>query len=348
MNKLEKIVIIGGCGGIGTNLATHFLKKGFKTTSFDNLSSRFSKTNILKHKNYSFIEGDIKRKSDLRFNGDFVIHLASSDNYRDNISGDLNLIEYCKEKNIPLIFVSSNRIYSNLVNKIPFTEFTSRYVIGEKTGQYTKKGKPITKSKVYNEGIDETFPIDGLDNYFKTLYGASRYTGDMFTQEFSQLGLKATILRTSFVYGKYQYTDWLSYFMIARLTGRDIEIQGSGKEVTDALYVDDFSELMELIVTKFDNFEGKVFNIGGGHNPSFTVSKLEALNLIDILDQRAGFDNKPSKVKFTKGDEFQHRIYLSDIRKVSKYWKPKTTVFSGFEKKYNWIYENIDFIKEAL
>jgi len=349
MRNLRKIILTGGCGGVGTNIATYLLNKGFNVVSFDNLSSRFSETNILKHKNYSFVHGDIRVQSDIKkIQGDILIHLASCEYYRDNIAGDLNIIELCKEKNIPLILVSSNKVYSNLVDKLPFTEFESRYVLGKKTGEYTKKGKPITKSKVYGNGINETFPIDGLDNYFRTLYGAAKYTGDLFTQEFNYLGLNSTIIRASFIYGRFQYTDWLSKLMISRLLGREVEIDGNGKKVTDALYAEDFSELILNIILNFDSYKSKVFNVGGGCEPSFTVSKIEALNLIDILDQRAGFDNKPSEIKFIDEIKNEKNIYLTDLTKISKYWKPKTTVFTGFEKKYHWLSENINFIREMM
>ena len=348
VGKIKKIIITGGAGFLGTNIATTLLNNDFKVLSFDNLSSRFSDTNVLKHKNYQFIHGDTRIKNELNIEGDFLVHCASSDNYRGNIEGDLNVIEFCYENKIPFIFLSSNKVYTNLVNKIPITEFDSRYVLGKKTGEYTRKGKPIVKSKIYNQGIDESFHTDGLDKFIRSLYGASKYTGDIFTQEFNSLGLEATILRISFIYGKYQFNDWLSELMIARLLSRSIKINGGGKEVTDALYINDFCELVLLIINNFEEFKHKIFNIGGGSDPSFTVSKLEALNLIDVLDQRAGLNNKPSKISFKPAEKHEHKIYLTNLTKISKYWKPKTVVFAGFEKKYHWLNENINWIKERV
>lgn len=347
VGKIKTIIITGGCGSLGVNLATELLKNDFKVITFDNLSSSFSDTNILKHKNYTFIHGDIRIKNDLKkLEGDLLIHTAEPDDYRDIIDGGLNIIEYCQNNKIPLILISSNKIYSNLINKIPATELPSRLVLGRETGEYTKKGKPVIKSKVYENGIDETFPIDGLDLYFRSLIGASKYTGDLFTQEYNHLGLGSVIIRLSFTYGKYQYTDWLSKLMIARLIGREVVIEGTGKEVTDALFFEDFSELILLILNRFNEFKGKTFNIGGGFEPSFTISKLEALGLIDVLDQRSGYNNKPSKITYQQTMPYEHNIYLTDLSKISPYWKPKTVVFSGFEKKYNWLHDNLELIKE--
>ena len=220
----------------------------------------------------------------------------------------------------------------------------SRYVLGKKTGRYTKKGKPIVDAGKYNLGIEETFPMDGMGKYYKTLYGASKYVGDMFAQEFNFDKLESIILRTSFVYGKYQFNDWLSEMMIAKILKKPLKVNGTGKEVTDALYADDFSELIHTLINNFKELKNNVFNVGGGHEPSFTISRLEALSLIDVLDQRANLGNPAIKVKYTHDDE--KTIYLSNISKLAEYWKPKTIVFAGFEKKFEWINKNINLIKE--
>jgi len=342
---MKKIIITGGCGGVGTNLCSYLLMRDYEVVSFDNLSSKYSDTNILTHEKYEFIHGDIRLKEDIeKIKGDIVVHLAQNENYRSNIDGDLNVIEFCNKKKIPLIFCSNAKVYSSLVNSIPKTEMESRYVLGNKTGKYTKKGKPIVDAGKYNLGIEETFPMDGMGKYFKTLYGASKYVGDMFAQEFNFDKLQSIILRTSFIYGKYQFNDWLSEIMIAKLLRKPLKIKGTGKEVTDALYADDFSELIYMLINNFDKLKNNVFNVGGGHEPSFTISKLEALSLIDILDQRANLNNPAIKVRYAKSNE--HTIYLSNISKLKKYWKPKTIVFAGFEKKFEWIHKNINILKE--
>lgn len=340
-----KIAITGGCGGIGTNICSYLLSRDYEVISFDNLSSRYSDTNILRHKRYKFVHGDARIKDDVsKIDADYVIHLAEDDNYRNNITGDLNIIEHCSNKKIPLIFCSSNKVYSNLVNSIPKTELDSRYTIGKKTDQFNQKGKPIIEAGKFGEGIKETFPMDGFGEYYRSLYGASKYVGDLFSQEFNKVKKsKVIILRLSYIYGKYQYNDWLADIMIKKILGGEVE--GGGKEVTDALYADDFSELILKLISDFDVHNGKVYNIGGGSSPSFNISRLEAINLVDVLDQRAGYKHGLVKIK-NKKEDFD--VYISDLSKISPYWKPKTIVFMGFEIKFKWILQNIDLIKERI
>ena len=63
---MKTVLISGGCGFLGRNVAEKFLKEGWKVIAFDNLKRRGVESNILEDKNYQFIHGDIRKKSDLQ------------------------------------------------------------------------------------------------------------------------------------------------------------------------------------------------------------------------------------------------------------------------------------------
>lgn len=225
------------------------------------------------------------------------------------------------ERNGKTLFCgNTNKIYGENVDTITLEEKETRYVY---------------KSK---KGISEEL---GVDLTGHTPYGASKYTGDIYVQEYGHMyGMKTAVFRMSCIYGTRQFgfedQGWVAWFVIANLTGQDIVIYGDGKQVRDLLYADDLVEAYDKFIN--NGMKHDVFNIGGG--PRNTTSLLE---FISLVEQKTGI--KFRKIEYKSWRPSDQKVYISDISKVSKAlsWKPGITVEKGLEKLIEWVGANNKF-----
>ncbi|MBU1852551.1 MAG: GDP-mannose 4,6-dehydratase [Candidatus Omnitrophica bacterium] len=340
-----KVLVTGGAGLVGSHVAEYYSKNGDEVRVLDNLmrsnlfgynkeSVEFNWNYLAQFDNIKRIKGDIREEKDVikaLGNGvDVVIHTAGQpgvplsakiprEDFSINAYGTLNVLE-CTRQVCPkasFIYCSTNKIYGENVEKISLEESETRY---------SYKGK---------KGVTETMSVDLTGH---TPYGASKYTGDIYTQEYGHMyGMKTAVFRMSCTYGTRQFgfedQGWVAWFVIANLTGQPIIIYGNGKQVRDLLYVED-------LVAAFDKFVNSdirhdVFNIGGG--PRNTTSLLEFISLIE----------KKTGVKFRKIEHKEWRpsdqkVYISDITKVSKAldWKVSATPEKGLERLIEWVGAN--------
>jgi CDP-paratose 2-epimerase len=345
-------ILITGIGGfIGSHLAEFFAQKDFNVFGIDNLSRKkilgkkfineYYNWNYLQSnfKNIKLIKGDITNQDDLRIfydeNIDVIIHTAAQVavttsieqpklDFLINLEGTLNILELARKKDSTIIFLSTNKVYGENVNKIKIKEGAKRYeIIDEK----------------YKYGIPEDFPIDLTSH---TPYGCSKTAADIYVQDYHYTyGLKTFSLRLSCIYGTRQFgvedQGWVSWFTIATLTGQEINIYGNGKQVRDVLFVTDLCELIEKII--FSQISHRVYNIGGGIQNS--------ISLLELLDFLFFLTNKKAKINFfdwRKGDQY---VYISDISLVKKdlNWEPKIDVKSGIKKLVDWVSQNINIFK---
>lgn len=343
------VLIFGGAGFIGSNLSRHLLSKGHKVCVFDNLCNPSSSMNIVAHKNYKFVHGDIRNQEDfsnIPKDIDSIINLAgisnvdtSESNPITNIKTDLvgsaNILEFSKNNgNIPVIYMSSNKVYSELINKIKIKENKS-------------KTRYIFKEKIWKKGIPEKFKIDGFGKYSHSIHGSSKSCADLINQEYyHSYGVPTVILRTSTVYGENKYNqdnNWLMNIMFCKIFERKLKVYGNGMQVRDVLYVEDLNNLITKIVEEIEKFQGEVFNIGGG--AEYTMSIIEAMKLIEIID-----NNKHSRlnIQYEESRISDQLIYISDLTKISRHWSPDTKPIIGLNKTYNWILDNKEKIRRFI
>ena len=345
-----KIAIFGGVGFIGTNIATHALKKGHKVVAIDNLKRRGVETNILKHPNYEFIHADIRCKEDFTFlpkDIDGIINLASNPgipwsiknpvyDFNSNALGALNILEFSRDNGkIPITFASTNKVYSDLVNKIEVKSNPT-------------KTRYMLKEKIWKRGIPEKFKMDGFGKYPHSPYGCSKASADLYHQEYYHCyGVPTVVFRMSCIYGKYQFgvadQGWIAWFIIAKLLGKPLTIFGDGLQVRDVLYADDLAKLYVMSLEQIEKFQGEVFNVGGG--AEFTMSLNEAIKLIDKIDEGK---HRPFKISYAPWRHADHKVYISDITKISQHWKPEIKPLLGLQKTYNWIMENKELIERFI
>jgi CDP-paratose 2-epimerase len=337
--KHDRILITGGAGFIGTNLAHRLLNQGYELTIFDNLSRLGCESNLAwlreAHGPDSFrlVVGDVTDFDSLKVatNGvDRIYHLAAqvavTDSVRDprydfqnNALGTFNALEAARlAGNDPIfIYSSTNKVYGKLEG-IQIIEETTRY-------KYAKL--PF--------GISETHPID-----FHSPYGCSKGAGDQYVHDYSRIyGLRTVVARQSCIYGYRQFgiedQGWVAWFIIAALKSMPITIFGDGKQVRDILFIDDLIDFYELAAENITTSAGKIYNIGGG--PQNTVSIWAEFS--PLLEELVGRPIQVNYGDWRPGDQF---VYVSDIRRAEQElgWRPRISVKEGLIRQFNWISEH--------
>jgi CDP-paratose 2-epimerase len=343
--KLKKVILItGGCGFIGTNAASLYLKKGYNVIAFDNLSRAGSAENLglLKKQGgkFVFIHGDIRDDKQLlntfkEYKPDLVLHLAAQvtmvtsvqnprEDFTINALGSFNVLEAMRKvcPGALGIYSSTNKVYGEMTN-VPIVEKERRYAY-----------KNI-------KGISENYPLD-----FHGPYGCSKGTGDQYFLDYARIyNLNTTVFRQSGIYGPYQFgieeQGWLAWFCNALLFDIPVTIYGDGKQVRDVLYITDLLRAYDLAFMNPEKARGKAYNIGGG--ATFSLSILELFEILEKLSQ------KKFKYSFGSWRPGDQKVYISDITRIKKEldWQPKISPIEGVENLYNWISKNKALIKKA-
>ena len=344
-----RVLITGGAGMVGSHAAEYYAKRGEEVIVLDNLmrsklfeydkkSVEFNWNYLKGYKNIKRIKGDIRDKRDvvsaIGKGVDLCIHAAGQpgvglsikepmEDFQINAFGTLNVLEVLRQKSKGACFIycSTNKVFGENVDKLKLIEKPKRYVFDS--------GKAIA----------EDMPIDLTGH---TPYGASKYTGDIYAQEYAHIyGMKTAVFRMSCIYGVRQFgfedQGWIAHFIISNILKRTVTIYGDGKQVRDILYVED-------LVAAYDSFfkskiRHDVYNIGGGAEN--TTSLLE---LIDTIELGTGIK---MQYKFKSWRPSDQRVYISDITKVSKAleWKPKITPAYGVKLLIDWVKDNRDIFK---
>ena len=331
---MNKILITGGAGFIGSNMAEFFYKQGWEVYAFDNFSRRGVEDNayVIEELGVHVIRGDVRNKEDfMRLpKVDAVINLAANPgipwsienpvyDLNTNLVGAVNVLEFARACGACVIQASTNKVYSDAVNDIPLVKNETRY-------EYEEGNK---------FGIAETFPVDGLGRPHSP-YGCSKLSADIYTQEYNTtFNVPTVCCRMSAIYGPRQMgvseQGWVVWFMYAKKHGLPLEIFGDGLQVRDLLYVEDLCRLYFELISNIDKYRGQVFNVGGGYKN--TISLLE---MIAWLDKR-GY--KKLELTFKDWRVADHKVYISDIQKVMDItgWKPQFSVEDGLNKTWEWI-----------
>lgn len=340
---MKKILITGGSGFIGSSIAIAFISQGNSVTCFDNLHRRGSEILLRSILDYgcTFVHGDIRNPEDLEKltdQYDALIEcsaepsvLAGSDGknarfmVNNNLIGSINCFEFARLHSIPVIFLSTSRVYPyNLINQYHFSEGETRF-------DFTDIGIGIS-----NSGISKDFGINGN----RSLYGATKLASELILQEYSsQFGIPCIINRCGVIAGPRQlgkvdqgvFTYWLinHYF---KKSLHYIGFGGKGKQVRDLLHVDDLVDLLLKQVDMLQQFRGEVFNVGG--SLSSNLSLLEATCLCQQItgnkvDVTPILQDRPNDVIW----------YISDNNQVEKVfqWSPKKKPQDIMTDIYIWL-----------
>jgi CDP-paratose 2-epimerase len=353
--KYGSLLITGGAGFIGSNLAVSFKRKypKLKVIALDNLKRRGSELNLLrlKENGVCFIHGDIRNPEDLVFNFDVDLMIECSaepsvmaglDNpgyiINTNLNGTVNCLEACRRYKADIIFLSTSRIYPyRAINKIKTTEKDTRFE--------WKESQNIPGYSL--KGINENFTTCGA----KTLYGATKLSSELLLQEYiANYGIKGMINRCGVIAGPWQFgkvdQGVFTHWMLAHYFKKPLKyigFGGKGKQVRDLLHIDDLCRLIDLQVNSLAKINGRIYNVGGGRRIS--LSLLEATNLC----------RKITGNKINIGKELKNRpgdiaVYLADNRSVNKdlNWQPQKSVNIILKDIFNWIHDNEKSVKSLL
>lgn len=334
---LNPILITGGSGFIGTNLAARLLSAGEKVVLFDDLSRAGVVRNYewlrKRHGDLVHLEvGDIRNFATvdrLVATASAVFHFAAQVavttslmnprlDFEVNAMGTLNVLEALRSLNSPppLIFTSTNKVYGSL-EEVNLTERRARY-------------EPMDERQ-RESGIAEDQRLD-----FYSPYGCSKGTADQYVLDYARLfGLSGVVFRMSCIYGPHQFgtedQGWVAHFLLKAAEGRPITFFGDGKQVRDILFVEDLVDALLLAREQADDLAGKAFNIGGGVGN--TTSLLELVSLITHLE---GVSPEVEREDWRPGDQ---RYYVTDLSKFRRAtgWAPKVGVEKGIRRLHTWM-----------
>lgn len=330
-------LITGGAGFIGCNLAQRIASSGTPVVVFDNLSRPGVERNLelLRTQHAGSVEviiGDVRNLGQVRAavrRASAVFHFAAQvavtsslvdplSDFEVNARGTLNVLEALRElpKPPPLLFTSTNKVYGAVAD-VKLRERVARY-------------EPQS-TRVKLMGISEKRPLD-----FHSPYGCSKGSADQYVRDYARsFGLPAVVFRMSCIYGPHQMGNedqgWVAHFLMRALRGETITIYGDGKQVRDALFVDDLTDAMLRASEQAQRLRGRAYNVGGG--PDNTVSLLELLELIGELT------GKGTTVSFQPARVGDQRYYVSNVGKLGSAigWKPSTSVKDGVLRLVDWL-----------
>lgn len=333
----EPVLICGGAGFIGCNLAARLLSMGQPVLILDDLSRGGVDGNLewLRKEFGRLLEFELADIRDVRAlrrcvrNASAVFHLAGQtavttslvaprEDFEINVAGTLGLLEELRALAVPvpLVFTSTNKVYGNL-DGLPLRREDRRY-------------QPEEKHIVAN-AIDERCPLS-----FHSPYGCSKGAADQYVLDYSRsFGLPNVVFRMSCIYGPHQCgtedQGWVAHFLLRAIAGQPITLFGDGMQVRDVLFVEDLVDAFLLANRNAARLAGQAFNIGGG--PQHTTSLLELLELIGDLQGRM------PAISFEDWRAGDQRYYVSDVRAFysSTGWRPTVSVREGVSRLHEWL-----------
>lgn len=325
MYKINKVLITGGAGFIGSNFIEYYLRKHSdrniicvdKLTyagKLENIEDFFSNTNFKFYKedicNKSGIDKIIKNeKPDIIINFAAESHVDRSIDcptyfYESNIKGTLNLMDCAMKSSVKRFHqVSTDEVYGDL-------------------GKTSKNIKFLETSQ-----IKPSNP-----------YSASKASADLLALSYYRtFGFPITISRCSNNYGKKQNTEkYIPKIITNILKNKKIPIYGTGENIRDWIHVSDHCVAIDYIIT--DGKIGEIYNIGADNE----ISNLDiAKTICDI------FGVNYSILKFVddrKGHDYRYGIDATKIKNELN-WRSKINFKVGLKSTIEWYMDNINYGK---
>lgn len=335
-----KFLIFGGCGFLGSNLASEVMKQGHNLVIYDNLSRLGSENNKLWLESlgqFQMFKNDVKDADKVisvikELKPDVIFHTAgqvamttSLENpradFETNALGTFNVLEAVRlySPKTAILFSSTNKVYGDLED-YTYKETSTRYICDE-----------------FSQGFPESTPLD-----FRTPYGCSKGAADQYMKDYSLCyGLKTVVFRHSSIFGGRQFSTkdqgWIGWFVKQAIDTKQgilkspFTISGNGKQVRDVLFASDIISCYFDALKHIDKTAGQTFNIGGGYENS--LSLLELFNLCDeLLGIKMQYEELPPR-------QSDQKVFIADISKAEKLfgWKPKTDKVAGIKQMLEWV-----------
>lgn len=320
-----KVVITGGAGFIGSNLARQWSLEHPEdaVTVFDLLTyagRRESLHDLEKLRNFTFVKGDVAEPSQIEpvvRGADQLLHLAAETHndraikdprpfIRTNVEGTLTVLEACRKLDVRRAhFVSTDEVFGALSLDDP-ARFTER-------SPYHPRG-PYSASKA---------AADHLVRAWHTTYG-----------------LPVTLSNCSNNFGPYQFPEKIISLAIARLLRNEkVPIYGDGKYVRDWIYVEDHCRAIELIAR-----QGRV----GSTYLVSAETELPNLEVVERLLRIIGRDR--SSIEHVPDRPGHDRRYALDAKRLREElgWKPAHNFDAALERTVTWYRDHRDWWEPLL
>lgn len=335
-----RILVTGGCGFIGSNVAERALKSGHEVVLFDNFGRTGSRSNLeflRTQGEFRLVEGDIRREDEVtplvrEVRPEVIFHLCGQvamttsianprADFEINVLGAINVLEAARQfaPDAVIVFSSTNKVYGDL-EAIRYEETPERFIAPD-----------------YPRGFDESLPLN-----FHSPYGCSKGAADQYMLDYARIfGLRTVVFRHSSIFGEHQHSTfdqgWVGWFMREALRqkadpdGEPFTISGNGKQVRDLLFSSDLVSCYFEVVKHIDRAAGQAFNIGGGSENSISL-----LELFKFLEDRLGIAPRFEERPWRESDQ---KVFVADTSKAREFfgWVPQVGKFEGMDRMLNWI-----------
>ena len=325
---MQKIIVTGGLGFIGSNLIELLLTKKFKVLNIDKTSYASNVYNVkdfLKNKHYSFIKANINDQKKVlkilnKFKPDGIFNLAAETHvdrsidgpkefFYSNTLGVFNLLEAFKKynknkKNSKLIHISTDEVYGDIL-----------------------KGRS-----------SEIWPYKP-----SSPYAASKASSDHIVYSYVRtFNLPAIVTNCSNNYGPRQHPEKLIPKLIYNiLNGIDLPIYGKGKNSREWIYVKDHCDALLKVYQK--GKIGEFYNIGSNYN----LNNLQITKKLMSISEKMLSKKNNVRIKFVKdrpGHDFRYALNSNKIKSKLK-WIPNYTFEKGIIKTFKWYLDNQNYFK---
>ncbi|RHW17546.1 NAD-dependent epimerase/dehydratase family protein [Sphingomonas gilva] len=301
---LRPVLITGGAGFIGANLADRLASAGHRVLLYDALARPGVERNVdwLRARHRGQIDlriVDIREEAPLSAavgQAKAVFHFAAQvavttslsdpiDDFETNAAGTLRLLEAVRRHapETPLIFASTNKVYGDLADlELALTP-----------GGY----RPLDR-RIAENGVAEQRPLD-----FHSPYGCSKGAADQYVLDYARsYGLRTAVMRMSCIYGQRQMGNedqgWVAHFLIRALRGEPITLYGDGHQVRDILDVSDAVDAYLAAWAHIDRIAGQALNLGGGPRNAVSLR-----TLIAHIGRLIGSEVELRQAPWRKGDQ---------------------------------------------
>ena len=337
-----KILITGGCGFVGTNIAIFLSNKKYKISTLDNLSRKGSRYNLNLLKKYNIKNYNLnvvnynKLKKLPKYNliidccAEAAVEVSKKkidSVVNTNLIGTINILKKAKKDNSKIIFLSSSRVY-------PI----------EKMNKIVNK-KIIKKNIKINKMMNENDSIIGP----KSIYGLTKLSSEMFIEEFAYaFGIKYLINRCGVISGPLQFgkqdQGFVSLWIWKHISKKNltyIGYGGLGNQIRDVLHINDLCRLIDIQIIKFNKIYNRLFTVGGSKKSCTSLKKLT--KICENVTK--------NKIKFrrvSKTSIYDIPYFVTDNKSVSKTyrWKPKKSINDIVNDTFIWLSNNKNNLKK--
>lgn len=314
--KNKSVLVAGGAGFVGVNLINRLLTLGANIRA-----TIHKKSPVILDDRIEYVECDLLHMEDCKrvvSDVEYVFMCAA------NTSGAVVIAS------TPLVHVTPNIIMNSQMLEAAYFAKVKKFIWLSSNAAYPPSGDRPVKE-------DEMFKGDPYDVYFGVGW-MKRYTEilcKLYTEKLKN-PMKTVVLRPSNIYGPYDKFDFATSHMMAATIRKVVErhnpiqVWGTGNDIRDLIYIDDFIDALVLAAEKVESF-GPI-NIGLGKGYSIKEILQIALEIDGFKDVQIIYDaNKPSMIP----------VRLIDTEKAEKIlgFKAKTDIREGIGKTMEWYRE---------